>query len=189
MKDRARGKEGWASHWGFTNCHSEEGERVCFKERSCWSVLWIGSLFQPPPRRRLDKYRTSCTCYGRKRRKCAVSLGRPAASQEIRETSSRNGPARCLWWCVCVCHCVSVVLYRQIRVFLTIRACWLTAATKKTVIDLIKAFSWLILFAFNVFRDQIERGNLDQRCEATGWDLITAADESSVITLSNEFDT
>lgn len=189
MKDRARGEEGWASHWGFTNCHSEEGERVCFKERSCWSVLWIGSLFQPPPRRRLDKYRTSCTCYGRKRRKCAVSLGRPAASQEIRETSGRNGPARCLWWCVCVSLCVRYVVQADMSLFIypcvLINCCY----KKKPVIDLIKAFSWLILFAFNLFRDQIERGNLDQRCEATGWDLITAADESSVITLSNEFDT
>lgn len=88
-------RRGWASHWGFTNCHSEEGERVCSKERSCWSVLWIGSLFLPfffPPRHRLDKSRTSCSCYGRKRRKCAVSLGRSVPAGQIGRTRTRNGP-------------------------------------------------------------------------------------------------
>lgn len=77
---------------------------------------------------------------------------------------------------------------------LSIGVRWLTGAAtpvlkKKKVIDLIKAFSWWVLFALYLLGDQRRRGNVDQRCEATGWDLIRVADELSVIKLSNEFET
>lgn len=55
-----------------------------------------------PPRHRLDKSRTSCSCYGRKRRKCAVSLGRSLPAGQIGRTRTRNGP-RGVCWRVRVC--------------------------------------------------------------------------------------
>lgn len=45
---QSKERRGWASYWGFTNCHSEEGERTLFKEWSHWPVLWIRSLFLSP---------------------------------------------------------------------------------------------------------------------------------------------
>ena len=100
----------WAIHWGFTNCHSQEGERALSKEWSYWSVLWIRSLFLPPQpptqHLRLDKSRTSCSCYGRKRRKCAESLGDSMPAGQNQKDSHQE-PARCVHadasqLCLCV---------------------------------------------------------------------------------------
>lgn len=49
MKDRARERErrGWASHRGFTNCHSEEGRG--FVPKNGHAGLFFESDLCPPP--------------------------------------------------------------------------------------------------------------------------------------------
>lgn len=99
MKDRARERRGWASHRGFTNCHSEEGRGFVPKNGHA-GLFFESDLFPPPPPSRQS--RTSCSCYGRKKRKCAVSLGRSLAARQIGRNRTRNGPTRCLLVCTCV---------------------------------------------------------------------------------------
>ncbi|KAM7382412.1 hypothetical protein PAMP_002141 [Pampus punctatissimus] len=62
----------------------------------------------PPTRHRLDKSRTSCSCYWRKRRKCAVSLGRSVPAGQIGRTHTGEGRAcKVFVHAECKFHCTN----------------------------------------------------------------------------------
>lgn len=79
-------------------------------QRTVMLVCSLNRISLPPPHR-LDKSRTSCSCYGRKKRKCAVSLGRSLAARQIGRNRTRNGPTRCLLVCTCVHRVVQARLH------------------------------------------------------------------------------
>lgn len=163
------GGGGWASRWGLTNCHSEEGDRVCFKERSCWSVLWIECLPPPSPHPSLHPHphrsprppsrqvqNRLYLLWEEEEKMCSV-IRLPAASQEnwVVAVAGLQG--------VCGSLCDLCLLWT-----LSIGVRWLTGATAP-VVDLIKAFSCWISFALNLLGDQRQSGNADRRCEAETW--------------------
>lgn len=114
MKDRARRGEAGQVTQAALIATQKEG-RGLFPKNGHAGLFFESDLCSCPSslRRRLDKSRTSCSCYGRKRRKCAVSLGRSLPAGHIGRTLTRSRPARCLLGtaphvhlsaaCVCVC--------------------------------------------------------------------------------------
>lgn len=115
MKDRARRGEAGQVTEASLIATQKEGTGL-FPKNGHAGLFFESDLCSCPSslRQRLDKSRTSCSCYGRKRIKCAVSLGRSLPAGQIGRTRTRSGPARCL---------LGTVLYMHVQAWAPAFAC------------------------------------------------------------------